>query len=470
MQGRLIVVSNRIPTEAEPSGGLVVALHDCLTQQGGIWIGSSGDPVEAPQQGLKKFAEGAYTRMSFDLSQDEFDSYYLGYANSVLWPLFHRRADLMDVQPGFAEGYVGVNERLAEMLADFIEPDDLLWIHDYHYLPLAKALRSQGVKNRVGFFLHIPFPTASDVPALPQADDLKDWVSAYDVFGMQTEADVNRCRMLFRLDENAEFMVDGPIRWGGRTFSAEAFPIGIDVDSYRSAAETSTAGDNMSMAEGQKLVLGVDRLDYSKGLVHRFEGFGTYVRNRTPDMPKATLLQIAPPSREDVEAYQDIRTELDLKAGTINGDFGELDWTPIRYVRRSVPRNALAGVYRRADVAMVTPLADGMNLVAKEFVAAQNPDDPGVLILSHFAGAAEQMQEALLVNPYDAGEVAQALEEALTMSLAERQARHSRLLFNIQDEDILWWTRRYLNALSDSTSDRLSGVERRGDRPVVEIV
>ncbi|MFZ7091865.1 alpha,alpha-trehalose-phosphate synthase (UDP-forming) [Primorskyibacter sp. 2E233] len=447
MTGRLIMVSNRIPTEAEPSGGLVVALHDCLTANGGIWIGSSGDAKANPKDGLYQIASGAYDRYAFDLSEAEFHNYYLGYANSVLWPLFHRRADLMDVQPGYAEGYLEVNLRLAKMLAEFLRPEDVLWIHDYHFLPLAKCLRELGVENRIGFFLHIPFPVASDVPALPEADDFTGWIASYDVFGLQTQADVKRCAILFEQRFGVPLGSDGMIAVQGRRFMPLACPIGIDATGFRAAAEASEAGARISMAPDQKLVLGVDRLDYSKGLVQRFEGFGTYVQDRREVDPKATLLQIAPPSRENVEAYQDMREALDLTAGSINGEYGEIDWTPIRYIRRQVPRDDLAGLYRRAAVSLVTPLADGMNLVAKEFVAAQDPEDPGVLILSHFAGAAEQMGEALIVNPYDAREMAQALLRALTMPLDERKARHAKLWENVRTEDIVWWTDRFLASL-----------------------
>ncbi|MEM1301116.1 MAG: trehalose-6-phosphate synthase [Pseudomonadota bacterium] len=433
--GRLIVVSNRIPTDETPSGGLVVALHEALTDRGGIWIGSSGGPQDTPREGLTQIATGAYDRYAFDLSAQEYEQYYLGYANSVLWPLFHRRADLIDVQPGMVEGYMGVNARLARLVAEVAAPGDLIWIHDYHFLPLAAELRGLGIENRIGFFLHIPFPTASDVPALPQADNLLDWVSAYDIFGMQTETDVQR------LDALAA-------RVEGRVSNGRAFPIGIDPVGYREAAIASAAGDNMALSLGQKLIIGVDRLDYSKGLVHRFEGFGAYLEQRADNDPKATLLQIAPPSREDVDAYQDIRAELESTAGALNGEYAELDWTPIRYIRRNVPRERLAGVMQRADVGLVTPLADGMNLVAKEFVAAQDPDDPGVLILSSFAGAAEQMQDALIVNPYDATEMGGAIQKALTMSRDERKARHAALLEGVQTQDIHWWTQSCLDALA----------------------
>jgi trehalose 6-phosphate synthase len=454
--GRLIVVSNRIPTEAEPSGGLVVALHDCLNRHGGIWIGSAGTPTETPDPGLRRFAQGKYDRYCFDLTPEEHDTYYLGYANSVLWPLFHRRADLMDVQPGYAEGYMAVNERLAGMLADILRPGDRLWVHDYHFLPLAAALRARGLDQRVGFFLHIPFPVASDVPALPESDVFLDWIAAYDVFGMQTQADVVRCRISFSHALGESVPEDGPIVYGGRPVLPLACPIGIDAEGYRATAEASSAARRLSMQPYQKLVLGVDRLDYSKGLVQRFQGFGAYIESRTDDDPQATLLQIAPPSREDVEAYQEMREALDLTAGRINGDFGEIDWTPIRYVRHGVPRGDLAGLYRRADVGLVTPLADGMNLVAKEFVAAQDDADPGVLILSHFAGAAEQLEAALRINPYDAQDMAQAIRQALVMPLSERRERQALLWEAVRSEDIGWWTDRFLSALAGHGATRVA--------------
>ena len=272
-------------------------------------------------------------------------------------------------------------------------------------------------------------------------------MASYDVFGLQTLADVNRCAILFEQRFGHGLEKDGTIRAKGRSFRPLACPIGIDAQAFRAAAQKSDAAARISMPPHQRLVLGVDRLDYSKGLVQRFEGFGAYVESREEGDPQATLLQIAPPSREDVEAYQEMREALDLSAGKINGEYGEIDWTPIRYIRRAVPREDLAALYRRAAAILVTPLADGMNLVAKEFVAAQDPDDPGVLILSHFAGAAEQLDAALVVNPYDAQEMAQALRRALTMSREERIARHARMMESVEQEDINWWTQRFLKAL-----------------------
>ncbi|MEM9973024.1 MAG: trehalose-6-phosphate synthase [Pseudomonadota bacterium] len=448
---RLIVLSNRIPTEAEPAGGLVVALHDCLMREGGIWIGSSAEPQETAHEALTEIGSGPYRRLAFDLSHDEHENFYLGYANSVLWPLFHRRSDLIGFDAAFAEAYAAVNARVARLLASVIAPGDLVWVHDYHFLPVARELRALGVANRIGFFLHTPFPLAADIPALPERDEFPEWLAAFDLVGLQTERDVSALQEHFRADPAAIFDLEGGVHTAHGSFLAAAFPIGIDVDSFLSQAEASDGAERLALAPDQKLLIGVDRLDYSKGIVNRFEAFGAYLADRPDDAPRASLIQIAPPSRAELEAYRDIRTELETTSGALNGAYAELDWTPIRYIRRNVKRERLAGLYRRADAALVTPLADGMNLVAKEFVAAQDPDDPGVLILSHFAGAAEQMGGALLVNPYDTGEMARAIASALEMPLADRQARHAGMMEELRARDISWWTESFLSTLAAQT-------------------
>ena len=447
---RLVVISNRIPTDAQPSGGLVVALHEALERHGGVWIGSSGTIVEEPGEDLTQIAERPYQRLAFDLTEAEHEGFYLGYANSVLWPLFHHRADLISVRATDRAAYRAVNARVARMVARVLRPDDVVWVHDYHFLPLAAELRALGVTARIGFFLHIPFPSAANLPALPDRKALPDWLAAYDLVGLQTRRDVAACLDGLRSEGGTEVLLNGRLRRGDRVFEVRSFPIGIDVDGFAEAARSADA-DPITLPPGQKLVLGVDRLDYSKGLPQRFEAFGRYLRDREPGDPRATLLQIAPPSREDVEAYQDIREELERMAGSVNGAHAELDWTPIRYLRRPLPRETLAGLYRRADVGFVTPLADGMNLVAKEFVAAQDGADPGVLVLSHFAGAAEQLDAAVLVNPYDTSDMARGLRRALTMSLSERQARFLDLIATIRETDIAWWTATYLGALTGRT-------------------
>ncbi|MGR3757601.1 MAG: alpha,alpha-trehalose-phosphate synthase (UDP-forming) [Tranquillimonas sp.] len=447
MSGRLIVVSNRVPLDETGSGGLVVALHEALSAGGGIWIGAQETEAEVATEDFHPHEVKGYEKLTFDLTARDAQEYYLGYSNSVLWPLCHRRTDLIDFQPAYAEGYERVNRRLARMLARLLRPDDLVWVHDYHFFSLAHYLREAGVQNAIGYFLHIPFPNLSDLPALPQADHFADWLAGYDLVGLQTQRDVASCLEFFRSRPEGELMLDGTVKFGARSFRIGSFPIGIDVDVMVKAADARRADATLRLGEGERLLIGVDRLDYSKGLVSRLKGMEAYLAKLPPDSPRASLLQIAPPSREQVAAYREIRTQMEQVTGAINGEYSEIDWTPVRYIHKPVERSLLAALYRRADAALVTSLADGMNLVAKEYVASQDPDNPGVLILSRFAGAAEQMQTALIINPYDVGEVATAIATALAMPLEERRERHAELLSDVKERDIRWWSGAYLAAL-----------------------
>ncbi|PZX15265.1 trehalose 6-phosphate synthase [Palleronia aestuarii] len=448
MPGRLIVLSNRIPTEGPPSGGLVVALHELLAERGGLWIGAASDFADEPSETFQPVAgEERYEKATFDLTEDEHADYYLGYANSVLWPLCHHRTDLLAMERRYADGYRAVNARVARMLAQIVGPEDRIWVHDYHFLPLALELRRLGVAARVGMFLHIPFPAAADISALTESDEFYQWFAAFDLVGLQTEADVARCLDAYRRHPSGEMLLDGRVKLDGSIFKVRSFPIGIDGKTFADIAKTPPAHDPVHIRADARLILGVDRLDYSKGIPHRFRGFSTYLARRDPCSPRATLLQITPPSRESVMAYQEITRELEALSGRINGQYGEIDWTPIRFVVRSVPRETLVPLYRMASVGLVTPLADGMNLVAKEFVAAQDPDDPGVLVLSRGAGAAEQMTDALIVNPYDAEDVGDAIEKGLTMPLEERRSRHAALMEVVRNTDIFEWGNRFIDAL-----------------------
>ncbi len=465
MSDRLIVVSNRLPLGGQGSGGLVVALHECLLEEGGIWIGSAETENETASEEFTRHDEDvAYEKLTFELTETDIDEFYGGYANSVLWPLCHRRTDLIAFEPQYRDGYDRVNRRLAKMLAELIEPGDRIWIHDYHFFSLAWHLRRLGVENRLGFFLHIPFPNVSDLPALPDREVFSAWMAAPDVVGLQTERDVALCREMFRGDTDAEFLRDGLIRYGDRTTRVLSCPIGIDVEVMHEAAAKTGARTRLTLASDERLLIGVDRLDYSKGIPNRVEAFGAYLDSRPEDAPRATLLQIAPPSRENVKAYREIRDEVERLTGAINGEHSEIDWTPIRYIHRQIPREELAVLFRRADVGLVTPLADGMNLVAKEYVAAQDPEDPGVLILSRFAGAAEQMPEALMVNPYDTEDMAKAIDRALTMPLDERRERHRALSETITRYDIHWWSDCFLRALAGH-DDPPGGDVSQGGRP-----
>lgn len=451
--GRLVVVSNRVPKGDVPAGGLVFALDEALRGTGGLWFGADepgGDP-DAGVRALGPDATGAYERFAFPVTHAEHQGHYLGYSNSVLWPLFHHRPDLLAVEEGDFDHYVAVNRRVAHALRDRIGPDDMIWVHDYHFLMLAHELRAIGVRNRIGLFLHIPFPGASDVMALSQVAMLPAWLAAFDLVGLQTERDVGAALELLRHDPRTELLNDGRLARGGRTFRLLRFPIGIDAEGFARTARHAVQPRLSLPTDGPApLLLGVDRLDYSKGLVHRFRAFGRYLSEMRDPRLKPTYIQIAPVSRGDVAAYRDIREELERTAGSVNGAHSTLDWTPIRYVRQHVDREVVAALYRRADVALVTPLADGMNLVAKEYVAAQDPEDPGVLILSHFAGAAEQMPEALLVNPYDEHAFAEAMHRAVHMPAEERRRRHEALRRSVFREDVDWWAQTFLDRLSEA--------------------
>ncbi|MEM7641215.1 MAG: trehalose-6-phosphate synthase [Pseudomonadota bacterium] len=442
----MIVLSNRLPKgDTIPAGGLIYALDETLRAEGGLWVGAA-DPSREVSDGLTPIGSGAYDRATFSLTETEQQGFYLGYSNAVLWPLFHHRPDLLDVKEGDFVSYHEVNKRVARAIRDIVQPNDLIWIHDYHFLMVAHELRALGVGNRIGLFLHIPFPSPNDVMALPQVAMLPAWLASHDIVGLQTMRDVSSALEVMRHDTKAQVLSDGSWVRDGRVFSILAFPIGIDAVGFEETARAAPEPE-LQLAPRAPLLLGADRLDYSKGLVHRFEAFGEYISRLSPKDPRPTFLQIAPPSREDVAAYREIREELERAAGSINGAHADLDWTPIRYVRRHIDRDRIAGLMRRADVGLVTPLADGMNLVAKEFVAAQDPADPGVLILSHFAGAAEQLDQALLINPFDRHSFAETIGTALTMPLEERRERHQILRSNVFEQDIAWWTRTFLTRL-----------------------
>ena len=453
---RLVVVSNRVgdPRKAA-AGGLAVALGDALTQSGGLWFGWSGKVVEAgaPGEGeLHEQRSGAVRLFTIDLSRADHDAYYTGYSNQALWPAFHYRLDLADFGAGFFKGYRRVNRLFARKLAPLLRPDDIVWVHDYHLIPLAFELRALGCRQRIGFFLHIPLPPPPILAAIPGHEWLMRSFFAYDLIGLQTRADADHFDRFAREEGQAEVLADGRLVAYGRSVVARAFPIGIDVDEFQRLAGSAESRETETMLREQysqrRLLVGVDRLDYSKGLPRRFRAFRELLDNYPETRRSATLIQIASPTRESVDAYDDLRHELEGLAGEINGHFGELDWMPIRYMHRVWSRKRLPALYRFARVALVTPLRDGMNLVAKEFVAVQDEADPGVLVLSRFAGAAEQMREALLVNPYDIPATAKQIERALRMPLAERRERHAALLARVRAQDVHEWRRSFLDALA----------------------
>ena len=451
--GRLVVVSNRVADPRKPgAGGLAVALSEALQSSGGLWFGWSGKIADEGSGGpLRTQRAGPVTLATVDLSRADHDAYYLGYSNGVLWPVFHYRLDLADFDAGDIEGYRRVNRLLAHKLQPLLQPDDVVWVHDYHLIPLAAELRAMGCQQRMGFFLHIPLPPRTILAAIPQSAWLMRSLMMYDLVGFQTEVDVEHFAAYVVHEDSGERLDDHEFRVHGRSVRARAFPIGIDVDEFQALGLQADAQETWRTMREQyaqrQLLVGVDRLDYSKGMPQRVHAFRRLLEHYPENRRVATLIQVAAPSREDVEAYADLRHEMESLCGAVNGDFGELDWMPVRYMRRAVPRRRLPGLYAAASVGLVTPLRDGMNLVAKEYVAAQDPANPGVLVLSRFAGAAETMHDALIVNPYDTDGTAEAIQQALRMPLDERRARHARLLAGLRAQDVHWWAREFLAAL-----------------------
>ena len=450
---RLVVVSNRVPlpTERGPrAGGLAVALADAL-RPGALWFGWSGRraarPVATPTEAVG--GDGvAYA--TIDLSETEYRLYYSGFSNNVLWPLLHFRLGLVHYRDEEYHAWRAVNDRFAAALAPLLRPDDLIWVHDYHLIPLGEALRARGVTQRLGFFLHTPFPPPEVLRALPRAEQVLAALAAYDVVGFHTEE--YRDSFLRAATDILGLAVAGPVvSLGGRQARAEAVPIGIDAAGFAAAASAAAAGSELrrlrASLAGRALAIGVDRLDYSKGLPQRLDGFARLLARHPEHRRRVSFLQVAARSREDVAEYRALRVELDRIVGEIIGHYSEFDWVPLRYMTRPLRRETLAGFYRAAAMAVVTPLRDGMNLVAKEYVAAQDPADPGVLILSRFAGAAAELGAALLVNPYDPDEIAAAMHAALTMRHEERQARHRALAGAVFSATAEQFCARFLAAL-----------------------
>lgn len=454
---RLVVVSNRVPlptSSGEPAaGGLAVALHAALKTRGGVWFGWSGKVSQETDGAPLIKTHGPITYAVSDLSREDVDEYYHGFANRAVWPICHYRLDLASLSARDASGYFRVNERFARRLAEMLRKTDVVWAHDYHFMPIASCLRRLGCANRMGFFLHIPWPAPDIAAALPEYDRILRSLSAYDLLGFQTPTDAQNFRDCL-VQAKVGHVIDE--RWCeayGRRFEVDAFPISIDAESF--ATEARIAERNVVVKRmraslgGHDLVIGVDRLDYSKGLKQRVEAFAAFLE-RWPQAARqrATMLQITPKSRSEVPEYAKIQRELAELVGHINGKLGDVDWTPVRYINKAMSQSALAGLYRVARIGLVTPLRDGMNLVAKEYVAAQSPDNPGVLILSQFAGAAQELEQALIVNPYDVEATAKAIAQGFAMPLEERKERWSAMMETLRHNSVDAWASRFLQTLN----------------------
>jgi trehalose 6-phosphate synthase len=442
---------------AGAQGGLAGALNSALKDYGGLWFGWSGQESE-DVGGINLQRTDGVTTATIDLPRRDVDEYYNGYANATLWPLFHYRLDLTQYEVETGKGYERVNELFAESVTPLIEQDDLVWVHDYHLLPLGERLRERGFRNRIGFFLHIPWPPTRLFVSLPFHERLVSTMLAYDLIGFQTdewrESFLHYCSKELCAEVNE---ATGEIRYQGRTVIAKAYPIGIDWDHFQEqgASPEATEAERRLRASTRDRVamIGVDRLDYSKGLPERLDGIGRFFDQYPERARDLVFIQIAPPSREDVASYQQIRLMLEQKSAQINGARSEVDLVPIRYVNRGYSHAELFGFYRACKIGLVTPLRDGMNLVAKEYVAAQHPKDPGVLILSRFAGAAQQLavgedEGALLVNPYSPDDLSHAIRVALEMPLDERKARYQAMIDTIREDNVQTWARNFCDDLA----------------------
>ena len=455
---RLVAVSNRVtmPRRATAAGGLAVGVLAAMKSRGGLWFGWSGETTDGEPGPAMLASRQNVTFATIHLPLADHDAHYGGFCNGSLWPLFHYFVGSMQYSDLHFAAYRRVNRLFAERLAPLLRDDDLVWVHDYHLIPLAADLRRMGRHQPLGFFLHIPFPHVEALRALPvHAEIVRDLVQ-YDLVGFQTARDLECFRSsVAEVLGPAALRPDGSIQSGARRTRTGVYPIGVDVDEIQRESRQSQSSETVRrMCEGllrRRCIIGVDRLDYSKGLVDRFQAYERYLEICPGSLNRVTFLQIAPLSRADLRIYGEIRRTLEQTAGRINGRFAETDWTPIRYLNRNYSHEVLMGFLRNADVGVVTPMRDGMNLVAKEFIAAQDPDDPGVLVLSTLAGAAEELSSALLVNPRDTRGVAEAIQRALSMPLAERRERHAALLAVLRRNDIHAWHSRFIEALLASS-------------------
>ena len=449
---RIVIVSNRVPLpsgNAGKAGGLAVALLGLMERRGGLWFGWSGAVTERAD--APAFAQrGRIGYATLDLTEVEHRGYYSGYSNGVLWPMLHSLPHLMSFRRQDLETYRRVNRRFAEHLAPLIEPDDRVWIHDYHLMSLPGCLRLRGVRNPTGFYLHVPFPAPDAAAVAPGIRGLVQDVLAADLLGFQTAADRDNFASSAVNFGGARRTGDATMELDGREVRLGVYPAEIDAREFAVTAEAQVQAEPSQLLarslQGQALLLGIDRLDPTKGIPERLEAFRRLVARRPGR--RVAFLQIAAPSREEVDAYRRLRDEIDAASGSINSEFGEPDWLPLRLLARPQARDTLAGFMRLARVGVVTPLRDGMNLVAKEYVAAQDPADPGVLVLSRFAGAAAQLGSSLLVNPHDAEGMAEALQMALDMPLAERRARWRSAWNAIADASPEGWGERFLRSLA----------------------
>jgi trehalose 6-phosphate synthase len=451
---RLLIVSNRVavPDRAGAvAGGLAVALREAFQEYEGLWFGWSGKVTAETSSQPKLIDKGRVQYVLMDLTALDRREYYNGFANRALWPTMHYRVGLSEFSRTDYAGYRRVNHKFATTLAPLSRPDDLVWVHDYHLIPLAEELRALGLVNAIGYFHHIPWPAPEVLATLPGTTELLRSIASYDLIGVQTERDAENLRRSLTDELGGVPDGSGAVTVAGLKARVRCFPIGIDAGEIAQLAVRANSSRLVRQTSAglgyRKLVIGVDRLDYSKGIPERMSAYERFLQDNADQRGRVTYLQIAPTSRSEVPEYAALSRTVNESLGRINGSLGEPGWVPIHYVTSAYPRSVLAGLYRLASVGLVTPMRDGMNLVAKEYVAAQDPEDPGTLILSKFAGAGQQLRGALIVNPNDKVEVAEAIRDALRMSQADRVTRWRALIEPIREHDVAWWAGAFLKSL-----------------------
>jgi trehalose 6-phosphate synthase len=452
---RLVAVSNRVAqpsTDGKSAGGLAVGVLAALKEYGGVWFGWNGrtTPGEPGDPILDQV--GNITYATIDLSERSFELYYNGFSNTSLWPVCHYLLGYYRYDHQEYDEYRRVNALFARKLLPLLQPSDIIWVHDYHLIPLASELRRAGVKNPIGFSLHVPFPDIEVLRVLPVYTQLLRCLCAYDVVGFHTQGDLRSFNeAVAQSDVGGDTLADRRQPSSDESVHAGVFPIGIDVDGCQKLAQQAKLEDKtrrmVRHLHDRDLIISVDRLDYSKGLEARFRAVERLFENYPAHRNQVSFIQIAPATRTGVRAYTDIRHALEQAAGEINGEFADIDWVPIRYLNRAFDRGTIMGFFHEATVGLVTPVRDGMNLIAKEFVASQDPNDPGVLVLSNLAGAAQELTDAVLVNPYDIDGVADGIHQALGMPLGERKERYDSMIAVLRKNDITAWRTRFVDTL-----------------------
>ncbi len=481
-QGRMVVVSNRLPVvvERQPdgsgrlvpgSGGLVSALAPVLKDRGGVWIGWPGSSVEDGLDSMLADAEedAGYRLIAQPLTAEEVELYYYGFANQVLWPVFHDLPGTANYEPRFWQAYQRVNRAFAETIASSTAPEDFVWVHDYHLMGVAGALREMDVERSIAYFLHTPFPPLDIFLRLPRRLEILNGLLQYDLIGVQTMRDRrNLVACLRTLVRNVRVHREGALSVvelaDGHRLKIGSFPISID---YREFADGAIQPDVVDAAarlaqqfDVDNLLLGVDRLDYTKGIPQRLNALEHLLEHHPELHRQLTLIQVVVPSRRQLPSYDELKQRIDRRIGEINGRFSQPGWAPIHYLYGHLPRRDLLAYYAACQVALVTPIKDGMNLIVKEFCAA-SPDRLGVPVLSEFTGAASQMhRNALMVNPNDVEDTAEAIRRAVAMPLEERQQRTERLRRGVRRHDIFWWVDGFLQAAAGRRLDDFPVIQR----------